>query len=134
MLDGSLMKDVRGNIVLPTLTSRYFTQVIGNTNGRYTPIQSDDRDIENMQFTPIILEQDQVTNDIIGQGDQWQDMGGIIVLIILPFAAYAFRRGVLLVLLSTILLLPTEPSYANDEVVIKEKSEVNEWVDNIFKK
>jgi Ca-activated chloride channel family protein len=133
MLDGSLMKDVRGNIVLPTLTSRYFTQVIGNTNGRYTPIQNDDRDIENMQFTPIILEQDQVTNDIIGQGDQWQDMGGIIVLIILPFAAYAFRRGVLLVLLSTMLLLPTEPSYANDEVVIKEQSEANEWVDNIFK-
>ena len=133
MLDGSFMKDVRGNIVLPTLNSRYFTQVLGNTNGRYTPIQSDDRDIENMQFTPRILDQDQVTNDIIGQGDQWQDMGGILVLIILPFAAYAFRRGVLLVLFSTMLILPTEPSYANGEVVIEDKSEASEWVDNIFK-
>jgi Ca-activated chloride channel family protein len=133
MLDGSFMKDVRGNIVLPTLNSRYFTQVLGNTNGRYTPIQSDDSDIENMQFTPIILEQDQVSNDIIGQGDQWQDMGGILVLIILPFAAYAFRRGILLVLLSTMLILPTEPSYANDKTLIKEKPEATEWVDNIFK-
>jgi Ca-activated chloride channel family protein len=133
MLDGSFMKDLRGNIVLPTLNSRYFTQVLGNTNGRYTPIQSDGSDIENMQFAPVILEQEQVSNDVIGQGDQWQDMGGILVLIILPFAAYAFRRGVLLVLLSTMLILPTEPSYANDEVLIKEKYEASEWLDNIFK-
>jgi Ca-activated chloride channel family protein len=133
MLDGSFMKDVRGNIVLPTLNSRYFTQVLGSTNGRYTPIQSDGSDIENMQFTPIILAQDQVSNDIIGQGDQWQDMGVILVLIILPFVAYAFRRGVLIVLLSTMLMLPTEPSYANDEVIIEEKSEARDWVANIFK-
>nr|WP_297349385.1 VWA domain-containing protein [uncultured Glaciecola sp.] len=133
MLDGSFMKDVRGNIVLPSLNSRYFAQVLGNTGGRYTPIQSDDSDIENMQFTPIILEPNQVSNDIIGQGDQWQDMGGILVLLILPFAAYAFRRGIMLVLLSTMLILPTDPSFADDEVLIKEKPEASEWVDNIFK-
>jgi len=133
MVDGSFMKDVRGNIVLPTLNSRYFMQVLGNTNGRYTPIQSNDSDIQNMQFTPLVLEQDQVSNDIIAQGDQWQDMGGVLVLIILPFAAYAFRRGILLVLLSTILILPTEPSYANDEAGIKENAEAVEWVDKIFK-
>jgi Ca-activated chloride channel family protein len=133
MLDGSFMKDVRGNIVLPTLNSNYFSQVLGNTNGRYTPIQNDDSDIKNMQFKSLTIEQDQVSGDVIGQGDQWQDMGVVFVLIILPFAAYAFRRGILLVLLSTVLFLPTEPSYANNEAAIENTSTANEWMGNMFK-
>lgn len=133
MLDGSFMKDVRGNIVLPTLNSNYFSQVLGNTNGRYTPIQNDDSDIENMQFRSLTIEQDQVSGDAIGQGDQWRDMGVVFVLIILPFAAYAFRRGILVVLLSAILFLPTEPSYANDEAAIENTSKANEWMGNVFK-
>jgi Ca-activated chloride channel family protein len=133
MLDGSFMKDVRGNIVLPTLNSNYFSQVLGNTNGRYTPIQNDDSDIKNMQFRSLTIEQDQVSGDVIGQGDQWQDMGVVFVLMILPFAAYAFRRGILVVLLSTILFLPTEPSYANDKAAIENTPKANEWMGNIFK-
>jgi len=133
MLDGSFMKDLRGNIVLPTLNSNYFSQVLGNTNGRYTPIQNNDSDIQNMQFRSLSIEQDQVSNDVIGQGDQWQDMGFVLVLIILPFAAYAFRRGILVVLLSTILFLPTQPSYANDEAAIETTFKDNEWMGKIFK-
>jgi len=133
MLDGSFLKDVRGNIVLPTLNSNYFSQVLGNTNGRYTPIQNDDSDIENMQFRSLTIEQDQVSGDVIGQGDQWQDMGVVFILIILPFAAYAFRRGILVVLLSAILFLPTEPSYASDEAAKANSSKANEWMGNIFK-
>ncbi|WP_412971248.1 VWA domain-containing protein [Glaciecola sp. MF2-115] len=115
MLDGGFMKDARGNIVLPTLNSRYFSQVLGNSNGRYTPIQSDSSDIENMQFTAINFEQEKVNDDIMGQGDQWQDMGAYLVLLILPFAAYAFRRGILVVVLSTMMFLPSEPVYAEVE-------------------
>jgi Ca-activated chloride channel family protein len=121
MLEGGFMKDVSGNIILPALESRYFNQVLGNSNGRYTPIQSDDSDIQNMQFTPLVLEDEQVSNDIIGQGDQWQDMGAFLVLLILPFAAYAFRRGVLVIVVSSFLIFPAEKSFAN------------EWYDKVFK-
>jgi Ca-activated chloride channel family protein len=107
--------------------------VLGNTNGRYTPIQNDDSDIENLQFRSLTIEQDQVSGDVIGQGDQWQDMGVVFILIILPFAAYAFRRGILVVLLSAILFLPTEPSYASDEAAKANSSKANEWMGNIFK-
>lgn len=150
MLDGGFMKDTRGNIVLPMLESRYFAQVLGNSNGRYTPIQSDGSDIENMRFEPLTVEQEQVSNEIIGQGDQWQDMGAFLVLLILPFAAYAFRRGVLLVLLSAFIILPSEPSFAqasaaqsnlNEAATVTQaqtieptaNSSTNEWLDGAFK-
>lgn len=121
MLDGGFLKDSRGNIVLPTLDSNLFTQILGTTSGRYTPMQNDDSDIENMQFVPFTIEQNQVSNDIIGQGDQWQNMGAYLILLILPLAAYAFRRGVLAIVLASVLILPTEKSYAN------------EWYEQIFK-
>jgi Ca-activated chloride channel family protein len=133
MLDGGFMKDARGNIVLPILNSRYFSQVLGNTNGRYTPMQSDDSDIQNMKFTSLTVAQEQVNEDIIGQGDQWQDMGAFIVLSILPFAAYAFRRGLLVIVLSAVLLMPAEPSYANEQIVEGESAESNEWLSKVFK-
>lgn len=133
MLDGGFMKDARGNIVLPVLNSRYFSQVLGNTNGRYTPMQSDDSDIQNMKFTPLTVAQEQVNEDIIGQGDQWQDMGAFIVLILLPFAAYAFRRGLLVIVLSAVLLMPAEPSYANEKIVEGASVESNEWLSKVFK-
>lgn len=133
MLDGGFMKDARGNIVLPTLNSRYFSQVLGNSNGRYTPIQSDDSDIQNMKFTSLTVEQEQVSDDIIGQGDQWQDMGAFLVLLILPFAAYAFRRGVLLVFLCAILIVPAEPSFANEQALNDESGKSNEWFSRVFK-
>lgn len=130
MLDGGFLKDGRGNIVLPALYSRYFAQILGNTNGRYTPIQSDGSDIDNMRFTSMLADQEQVSDDIIGQGDQWQDMGALLICLILPFAAYAFRRGVLVVLISACVMMPTEPIYAqtNDE-----DSNVITWADNAFK-
>jgi Ca-activated chloride channel family protein len=130
MLDGGFMKDTRGNIVLPTLNSRYFSQVLGNSNGRYTPMQSDSSDIENMQFTKVKLEQEQINDDIIGQGDIWQDMGAFLVLLILPFAAYAFRRGILVVLLSTMLMLPAEPSYADNDTNTESEEQVQEQASN----
>jgi Ca-activated chloride channel family protein len=141
MLDGGFMKDARGNIVLPTLTSRYISQVLGNSNGRYTPIQSDDSDIENMQFSNLGIDQNEVNEDALGQGDQWQDMGAFLVLLILPFAAYAFRRGILVVLLSTMMLLPTEPSYAqaqqeaelDSNKLTENTASPSEWVAGAFK-
>lgn len=133
MLDGGFMKDARGNIVLPVLNSRYFSQVLGNSNGRYTPMQSDDSDIQNMKFTSLTIGQEQVNEDIIGQGDQWQDMGAFIVLIILPFAAYAFRRGLLVIVLSAVLLMPSEPSYANEQIIKEESADSNEWMSKVFK-
>ncbi|MFT5278288.1 MAG: Ca-activated chloride channel family protein [Arenicella sp.] len=145
MLDGGFLKDVSGNIILPALVSSYFNQVLGTSNGRYTPIQSDDSDIKNMQFTPLILKEDQVSNNIIGQGDQWQDMGAFLILLILPFAAYAFRRGVLVILISSFLIFPAEKSFANETSLANENPSVNKkpltnrkqltnkWYEKMFK-
>jgi Ca-activated chloride channel family protein len=123
--DGSLLKDARGNIVLPSLNSNLITQVIGTSDGRYTPIQSDDSDIQNMLFESTILDQNQVSNEVLGQGDQWQDMGVYLTFLILPFAAYAFRKGVLVVVLACGLTLPTDQAYA--------ATSSSPWYENIFK-
>ena len=121
MLDGGFLKDTRGNIVLPTLQSDLFNQVIGTTAGRYTPVQIDDSDIQNMLLSPLVLDQDQVNNDIIGEGDQWQDMGAFLVLLILPFALFAFRKGILVVSLAFCFMMPSEQAFAQ------------EWHDKVFK-
>ncbi|MEQ3661000.1 MAG: VWA domain-containing protein [Glaciecola sp.] len=121
LLDGGFLKDTRGNIVLPSLQSDLFNQVIGNTAGRYTPVQINDSDIENMLLSPLVLDQDQVNNDIIGEGDQWQDMGAFVILLILPFALLAFRKGLLVVTLAFTFMLPSEQVFAQ------------QWYDKVFK-
>ncbi|MBF7073270.1 VWA domain-containing protein [Glaciecola sp. MH2013] len=136
--DGSFLKDTQGNIVLPSLRSDLIEQVLGTTVGRYTPIQSDDSDIKNMIFDPLLLDQNQVNDEVLGQGDQWQDMGIYLVLLLLPFAAYAFRRGVLVVLVAAIFIVPQEPAYANSEQtseteVVANESESASWYSRIFK-
>jgi Ca-activated chloride channel family protein len=119
--DGSLLKDARGNIVLPSLNSNLIKQALGTSGGRFTSIQSDDSDIQNMLFESTILDQNQVSNEVLGQGDQWQDMGVYLTFLILPFAAYAFRKGVLVLVLAVGLTIPAEQAYAS------------QWYENIFK-
>ena len=73
-------------------------------------MQTDDSDI-NYLVEQTLMEQDPTKNEDTKQekfGDKWQEMGPYLLLLILPFAAYSFRRGLVTVLFIGILL----PSYS----------------------
>jgi Ca-activated chloride channel family protein len=114
-VDGSLLKDNRGNIVIPKLESRYLRQLSGSPNVRYTGLTVDDSDVQSMKLESMLLDQEQVEDEILGEGDQWQDMGAFVVLLFLPLAAYAFRRGILALILGVVMIQPNQPAFAQEQ-------------------
>ena len=96
-LNGELLKDTSGSIVIPKLKEDVVRGVIKASGGQLESFTSNDDDIEALSATSL-LERD--TNDSSEgenspSGDQWKEVGPYLVLLILPFAAFAFRRGLL---------------------------------------
>ena len=110
LINGELLKDSRGAIVVPKLTVNNLTSLSRNSGGRYAPMQADDSDI-NYLIEQTLIEQDTSENQEAKQekfGDKWQEMGPYLLLLILPFAAYSFRRGIITLVFIGVLL----PAYS----------------------
>lgn len=96
LINGELLKDNRGAIVVPKLTVNNLKSLSRNSGGRYASMQSDDSDI-NYLIEQTLIEQEpneNVESEPESFGDKWQEMGPYLLLLILPFAAYSFRRGI----------------------------------------
>ncbi|MEP0355838.1 VWA domain-containing protein [Paraglaciecola sp.] len=112
LVDGELLKDNRGAIVIPKLTTANLKSLARSAGGRYVSMQSNDNDIDYLMGQDEIdrstskEEQEQQDNF----GDKWQEMGPYLLLLLLPFAAYSFRRGLISVFLLTCLLPAYTPS------------------------
>ncbi|MCU4676877.1 VWA domain-containing protein [Catenovulum sp. 2E275] len=104
---GELLKDGRGSIVIPKLESHLLTQLSKINQGYYQDIQAGDADIKNL--IQRMQKADQIKQDIQQNqlGDQWQEAGPWLIIALLPFAAYAFRKGLIYVLLVGFFSLPT---------------------------
>jgi Ca-activated chloride channel family protein len=106
MLDGELLKDATGAIVLPRLTSSSLRNLAATGGGRFSTLQATDKDIQFLTSQLTIereaQERDEEQNNM---GDEWKEMGPYLVLLLLPFAAYSFRRG-LLPIIAVCFLLP----------------------------
>jgi len=110
LVNGELLKDSRGAIVVPKLTINNLQSLSRSSGGRYAPMQADDSDI-NYLIEQTLIEQDSRENEEAKQekfGDKWQEMGPYLLLLILPFAAYSFRRGIVTVVFIGVLL----PAYS----------------------
>lgn len=112
---GDFLKDRRGAIVLPKLPVSQLKQLARQTNGRFSQIQSDNTDIDylsslNPQNRDSVAQSEENKAQF---GDKWQEMGPYLLLLLLPIAAYAFRRGLILSL-AVVLVLPlgSPPAYA----------------------
>lgn len=103
-----LLKDQAGNIVIARLEEAALQALAGAGDGVYTRITVDSQDIKQLITETV----DPVTanpNDASStrSTDTWHEQGPWLVLVLLPLAALAFRRGWLLIL--PILLLPLPP-------------------------
>jgi Ca-activated chloride channel family protein len=109
--DGGFVTDNAGNMAVPRLEASGLQRLAAAGGGRYTTITSDDSDVES-------LLSGEVGDATAGGGesqatDRWREEGPWVVLLLLPLAALAFRRGWILVVVAVLLPLP-EPARAFD--------------------
>jgi len=113
LANNQLLKDSRGSIVIPKFNNNPLKIIASKNTGRYTGMQADDSDIRYLAQLELLdretQEQEQQQENQFG--DQWQESGPYLVVLLLPIAAYAFRRGMLAVVF--VLLLPAYPQPAH---------------------
>ena len=104
------LRDAEGNIVVPGLDRQPLRALAARFGGHYSDIQLGDGDIDRILGSDVWG--DTETEQLLDRRvDTWQDMGYWLVLMLIPIALGAFRRGWLLCLL---LLPATEPVQAQD--------------------
>lgn len=101
LANGELLKQANGAIVIPKLNTGLLQGIARSAGGKYTPITNDDRDINYLgQISELDVQADTQVESEQNAGDQWQELGPYLLLALLPFAAFAFRRGILVVVLT----------------------------------
>jgi Ca-activated chloride channel family protein len=100
---GGFITDRSGNIAVPKLELRQLQSLAAAGGGRYTTLGTDDRDIDTLLSGEVA---DASSSDESVATDQWQEEGPWLLLILVPLAAMAFRRGLVITLLLFVLPLP----------------------------
>ena len=114
MADGRLLEDRAGRIVIPKLNPRELRRLARLSGGRYEAGRIMDDDIQRLN---AFFNSGPAPASAGGAADQWADQwheaGAGLVLLILPLAALAFRRGYIGLLAGFMLLRP-DPAPALD--------------------
>ena len=109
--EGGYLKDAYGNLVIPRVDFAAMQDFARLAGGRYSPITLDDGDLEYL-LAEDSLSPDAEYRELERDFDVWFEEGPWLVLLLLPLAALAFRRGWLWSL-ALICLLPPEPAEAS---------------------
>jgi len=107
---GGFVTDNRGQIAVPKLEERSLRNLAGVGGGRYARISANDRDLDTL-LSGEVAGVGIVQSDDALQTDTWREEGPWLLLLLLPLAALAFRRGWVLVAVFFIVPLP-QPAYA----------------------
>lgn len=107
---GGFLQDETNEIVVPQLTVDKFKQLSKRNNGRYSELQVGPQDIEKLLASDF--EQRRKTREVDREFDVWRDAGAGLVLLLLPIALLAFRRGWLLSVAFLVLIQVPQPSAA----------------------
>jgi len=106
---GGFVTDNRGQIAVPRLEERGLRSLAGIGGGRYARISTDDRDLDTL-LSGEVSGGATISDDALAT-DRWREEGPWLLLLLLPLAALAFRRGWVLVALVFIVPLP-QPAQA----------------------
>jgi len=109
---GGFVKDRSGNIVIARLDPVALEKVAQAGGGRFHLLTTDDSDLTYI-FAGIngrrIDMRAKATSFI---ADEWQEEGPWLLILVLPFAALAFRRGYIALLLICCLPMISQPAHA----------------------
>lgn len=111
--EGGFAKDESGQILVPKLQTTQLRELAATGFGQFQLITADDSDVKNLLKTfdsPLNQAANDKTNLFL---EQWEDSGYYLILLILPWAAWQFRKGAFY--LAILFLLPiSKNSYALD--------------------
>lgn len=111
LTNGELLKDDNGAIVLPRLSAKYLEGVAQQSSGKYQTISHENSDISHLIKNTNKQQETQETQNS-NTGDQWQEAGPYLVILLLPLLLGYFRRGVLSMLFVGIMLAPYDKALA----------------------
>ncbi len=111
-LAGGFITDNRGKIAVARLEERGLRDLASAGGGRFAVLTPDDRDLDHL-LSGEVAEAAAVGDDALAT-DQWREEGPWLVLLLLPLAALAFRKGWVLVLVVFIAPLPAHASFWDD--------------------
>jgi len=102
-VSGGFVTDNRGKIAVPRLEARSLRALAHAGGGRFAVLSADDRDLDVLFSGEVIVA---AVSDASLATDRWREEGPWLLLLLLPIAALAFRRGWVLVVLIFVLPLP----------------------------
>jgi len=108
---GGFLRDSNNAIVIPRLERSLLQQLAANTGGRYADALLNDEDINYLLNESIFDENENLVN-VEREFDIWYETGPYLLLLVLPLAALAFRRGWLLGLSLVFIFVPDQSAYA----------------------
>ncbi len=97
---GGFVTDQRGRIAVPALEENELRKLARAGGGRYATLSADGGDLDHLLSGETVSRSK--TDDALAT-DQWREEGPWLVLLLLPLAALAFRKGWLLVIVIVVL-------------------------------
>ncbi len=107
---GGFVTDRSGQIVVPKLDPTGLQQLAAAGGGRYAGLTADDDDLDRLLSGQV--EGGGATTDQSLATDQWQEEGPWLLLLLVPLASLAFRKGWIAGFLIFIAPLASDPVYA----------------------
>ena len=109
---GGFVTDSRGQIAVARLEERGLRDLAVAGGGQFAVLSADNSDLDHL-LSGEVRAAAEVTDDSLAS-DQWREEGPWLVLLLLPLAALAFRKGWVLVLVIFIAPLPAHASLWDD--------------------
>ena len=104
---GGFLKDSQGSIIIPKIDEPQLRTLAQEGGGRYSRFQLDDSDVEHLMAGVTVNRMQNQTEDTGLHTDRWREEGPWLLLVVLPMAAMAFRRGYLVAFVLVFLVFPT---------------------------
>ena len=101
---GGFVTDNRGSIAVARLEERGLRDLAVAGGGRFAVLTSDDSDLEHLLSGEVRAANTESDDSMAS--DQWREEGPWLLLLLLPLAALAFRKGWVLVLIVFIMPVP----------------------------
>lgn len=109
--EGGFLKDQYGTLIIPKVNQPAMSDFASLAGGRYSPMTLTDEDLDYL-LAEEIIQNNEAYRTLERDFDVWFEEGPWLLLILLPLASFAFRRGWLWMLLPLVILQP-EPAYAS---------------------
>jgi Ca-activated chloride channel family protein len=106
--NGGFLKDRDGAIVIAGMQEDNLRRVAQSGGGVYASISTDDIDINTLTYLMESSLDQREAKLASGSADLWRELGPWLLLLVLPLAALAFRRGLVWMLPLSVMLLPPD--------------------------